>query len=293
MPRVTDGAGRPVSGQVQSAVIGIVVDNVDPEGLGRIKVKYPMLPGAPTSYWLRQVTPNGGAVGGMYALPEIDDEVLVMFLQGNQDRGVIVGQFWNGTTKPPTEAADGMPGSAATDTGGELSKDSFHDGSSNIDANDRRFWRSRSGHLIVMDDTSGSETLQIWDGTHTMALVFDSTDSRVLIANTTGDIHMRTKQDFVVEAGRDIKFRAGQHIEGESGQKTSHKAGTSIEVESGTHTKFEAGTDFEVEAGANISMKASVNVKVEGVMFSAKGSSTAKVEGGASVTIRGGVVAIN
>ena len=43
----------------------------------------------------------------------------------------------------------------------------------------------------------------------------------------------------------------------------------------------------------NIDMKANVNVNVEGVMFAAKGSATAKVEGGASVNVRGGIVAIN
>jgi uncharacterized protein involved in type VI secretion and phage assembly len=293
MARVTDAVGRPVSGTVPFAVVAIVVDNVDPEKLGRIKVKYPTLPGQPTSFWLRQVSPNGGAVGGVYALPEIDDEVLVVFLQGSQDVGVIVGQFWNGTTKPPTECADGLPGPDKTDTGGQLSKDKFTDGSKTIDDNDRRFWRSRAGHLVVMDDTEGAESVQIWDGTHTLALIFDSTDSRILLTNTIGDIHIRTKQDFVVEAGRDILVRAGNNISGESAMKTEHVAGTEISTESGTDTKMKAGTNYKVEAGANVEVKASVNVSIEGVMFKAKGSATSNVEGGASVSVRGGMVSIN
>ena len=291
--RVTDHGGRPVSGIVPHAVVAIVVDNVDPEELGRIKVKYPTLHGQPESHWLRQISPNGGAVGGIYALPEIEDEVLVVFLQGSQNEGVIVGQFWNGTTKPPTEAKDGMPGSDKTDTGGELSTDTFNDGSTTIDDNDRRFWRTRSGHLIVMDDTSGKESVQIWDGTHTLSLVFDSADSRILLSNTVGDIHVRTKQDFYLEAGRDILVRAGNNISGESALKTEHIAGTEISVESGTDTTVQAGTNFKVEAQANVEMKAELNVNIEGVMFAAKGSATTNVEGGASVIVRGGMVAIN
>ncbi len=294
MARVTDMSGRPVSGQVPIGVVGIVVDNVDPEGLGRIKVKYPTLPGEPESFWLRQVTPNGGAVGGVYALPEKDDEVFVIFMQGSQDTGVVMGQFWNGTTKPPTEAADGMPGSGKTEVpGGKLSEAKFNDGSGNIDANDRRFWRSRAGHLLVMDDTEGKETIQIWDGSHTLAMVFDSADSAIFLTNTVGDVHIRTKNDLWIEAGNDIKLRAGNNIEGESVQKTFHKAGTNIETESGQETKMKAGTDFKIEAGANIKMSATVNIDVEGVMFSANASSIAKVSGSASVNVRGGIVAIN
>lgn len=293
MARVTDSSGRPVSGTVPFAVVGVVVDNVDPEKLGRIKVKYPTLPGKPTSFWLRQVSSNGGAVGGIYALPEIDDEVLVVFLQGSQDVGVIVGQFWNGTTKPPTECEAGLPGPGKTDTGGQLSTDKFTDGSKTIDDNDRRFWRSRAGHLVVMDDTAGAESVQIWDGTHTLALVFESTESRILLTNTTGDIHIRTKQDFVLEAGRDIKVRAGNNISGESALKTEHVAGTELSTESGTDTKMKAGTNYKVEAGASVEVKASVNVSIEGVMVKAKGSATTNVEGGASVSVRGGLVSIN
>ena len=293
MARITDLSGRPFAGLVPHAVIALVVDNVDPDELGRIKVKFPTLNGEPESWWLRQATPNGGIERGLYALPEIDDEVLVLFLQGSQDVGVIIGQFWNGVDKPPTEAKDGLPGSGATDTGGSVSTDKFTDGSTSLDDNDRRFWRSRSGHLLVFDDTSGSETVQIWDGSHTLAMVFDTAESRVLLTNSSGDMHIRTANDLYLEAGNDIKYMAGNNIEGEAKTDITVKAGMNYSLEGGMEVSGKSGTNMTLEAGVNFEAKATANMTLEGIMFEANGSATSKLSGGAMVEVKAGIVMIN
>lgn len=295
MARVADNRGRPHSGVMPYAVVGIVVDNVDPERLGRVKVKFPTLDGDPESFWLRQVSPNAGIERGLYALPEVDDEVLVLFLQGSHDHGVILGQFWNGVDKPPTEAMDGMPGSSTSQiAGAQKSTDTFNDGSTDIEENDRRFWRSRSGHLVVFDDTSGSETVQIWDGSHTLCLVFDTANQRIVLANNAGDLHIRTANDLYLEAGNDLIWHAGNNIDGESVMSTIHKAGTDYTFESGTSSSMTAGTSFDIEAGTDFTAKANVGATVEGsVSFTGKGGASATLDGGASTTVKGGVVMIN
>ena len=295
MAKVTDLFGRPHSGVVSHAVIGIVTDNVDPEELGRIKVKFPCLDGEPESYWLRQVSPNGGAERGLYALPEVDDEVLVVFLQGSQDVGVIIGQFWNGVDKPPTECKDGLPGASKTTiSGASKSSDTFGDGSTNLDKNDRRFWKSRSGHLLVFDDTDGSESVQIWDKSHKLSLVFDAANGLVTLANSDGDMHIRTAGDLYLEAGGNLVWHAGQNIEGESGMDTTHKAGQNYQLEAGMEAKMESGMDFKVEAGMNLTMKASMNATVEGSMnFEGKGGIQATLQGSAMGVVKGGIVMIN
>lgn len=279
MAKITDAGGRPHSGLQPFPVVGIVTDNVDPDELGRIQVKFPTLADEPVSYWIRQISPNAGQERGLYALPEVDDEVMCLFMQGNVDTGVIVGQFWNGVDKPPTEAKDGLPGPSKTQVPGcTVSKDTFTDGSKDLAKNDRRFWRSRSGHLFVFDDTDGAETVQIWDQTHTLALVFDSAESRIVLSNTSGDIHIRTATDLYLEAGQNILWKAGQNIEGESGMDTTHKA----------------GMNWTTEAGVNATLKGSVGTTVEGgTTLNLKGGATAKLEGGAMTQITGGVVTIN
>jgi hypothetical protein len=55
MPRITDHNGRPISGQMPGLVEAIVVDNIDPARLGRVKLKFPTLPEMPISFWARLV----------------------------------------------------------------------------------------------------------------------------------------------------------------------------------------------------------------------------------------------
>lgn len=294
MAKVTDVGGKPFSGLVQSTVVGIVSDNVDPDELGRIKVKFPTLHQEPVSYWIRQHSPMAGKERGFYALPEKEDEVMVQFMQGNQDTGVIVGQFWNGEDKPPKEAKDGLPGTAKQEVpGAQLSKDKFTEGSKDLAKNDRRFWKSRSGHLFVFDDTDGKESVQMWDKAHTLSFVLDTKEKRIIMANTGGDIHIRTKETFWVEAGKDIKFRAGNDIIGESVKNTELKIGQDWKVDTTMNSTLKTGQNFTIEAGMSMSIKG-MNTTIEGtVSFAAKGSTSAGLTSSGMTEVRGGMVKIN
>lgn len=293
MASLTDRSGRPNSGLVSHPVVGIVTDNVDPNRQGRLRVKFPSLPGEPESWWVRHSSPMGGEERGFYSLPEIGDEVLVAFQQGDQNQGVVIGQFWNGVDIPPAEAEGGMPGSGKTDTGATWSTDVFTDGSSSIDDNDRRFWKSRSGHLFVFDDTSGSETIQIWDGSHTLAFVFDTAKSAIYLTNTTGDIHIRTKNDLYLEAGNDIKTYAGNNFEAECGNDSNLKVGMNYTIDVGTNYKNEAGTNATVKAGTDATLQAGANANVKGGASTGISGPSVSVKGSASTSIQGGMVKIN
>jgi uncharacterized protein involved in type VI secretion and phage assembly len=294
MPKATDVGGRPFSGLGPSTVVGIVSDNVDPDELGRIKVKFPTLAGEPVSFWIRQHSPMAGKERGIYALPEPEDEVMVMFMQGSHDTGVIVGQFWNGVDKPPKEAKDGLPGPCKTDTGAKWSKDQFTEGSKDLKKNDRRFWKSRSGHLFVFDDTDGKESVQIWDKAHTLSFVLDTKEKRIVMANTGGDIHVRAKENIWFEAGKDIKWRAGNDIVGESGKNTKHTAGENWTVDTKLDSTLKTGKNLTLDAGMSMNFKAKMNCSVSGDMNTeVKGGINATVSSSAITTVKGGMVKIN
>lgn len=126
----------------RGVVVGLVTNNRDPDGLGRIKVKYPGLDDLDESPWVRIASPMAGQQRGFYALPEINDEVLIVFEQGNIHRPYLLGMLWNGPDKPP------KPNREVVGSDGKVNQ---------------RIIRSRSGHQITLDDTAGQEKVIISD----------------------------------------------------------------------------------------------------------------------------------
>lgn len=72
---------------------GHVVDNNDPQQLGRILAKVPAVDGMATN-WALPCTPYAGPGVGMLYLPPIDALVWVEFEGGDPDQPIWVGGFW-------------------------------------------------------------------------------------------------------------------------------------------------------------------------------------------------------
>ena len=90
----------------QTLLVGLVTNNNDPKGWGRVKVKFPTLNINDESHWARVVGLGAGEKRGFYCLPEIGDEVLVAFEHGDIHRPYIIGGVWNGQDKTVETVAD-------------------------------------------------------------------------------------------------------------------------------------------------------------------------------------------
>jgi uncharacterized protein involved in type VI secretion and phage assembly len=93
---------RPVekSDWAGSVVIGEVTNNNDPDGFGRVKVKFPTLGDTLESWWARIASPSAGKDRGLLMMPIPGDEVLVAFEHGDTRRPYVIGSVWNGKSLP-------------------------------------------------------------------------------------------------------------------------------------------------------------------------------------------------
>jgi phage protein D len=94
----------------QTLLVGIVTNNQDPMGWGRVKVKFPTLTEEHESNWARLVGLGAGPSRGFYNLPEVNDEVLVAFEHGDIHRPYVIGGVWNGQDPTPASIDNTVQG---------------------------------------------------------------------------------------------------------------------------------------------------------------------------------------
>lgn len=92
--------GAPATPWGTSLVVGVVTQTDDPEGLGRVRVRYPALGDNAEGWWARVIAPAAGAARGLLMMPVAGDEVVLAFEQGDPRRAYVLGAVWNGVAKP-------------------------------------------------------------------------------------------------------------------------------------------------------------------------------------------------
>ncbi len=97
---------RPVLGGSQTAiVVGPAGEEVFTDKYGRVKVQFHWdregKKDERSSCWIRVGQPVGGKGHGFFWIPEVNDEVVVAFEEGDPDRPIIVGRVYNASDAPP------------------------------------------------------------------------------------------------------------------------------------------------------------------------------------------------
>jgi len=242
------------SNKIDGVVPAIVTNNEDPDNLSRIQVKFPWLPkdnGAEvSSAWARLATPNGGKDRGFYFMPEVDDEVLVAFEHGDINFPYIVGSLWNGKDTTPV----------ATNV-------AIKSGKVN-----QRVIKSRSGHIITLDDTDGEEKISIVDKTLKNSIEINSKDKSMtikaegdLIFDAGGKFTVTSKGDVVFDSKAKATIKASSEFSVTANSKASIKSGPGELAlqSSGTALK---GTTVEVNGSAKTDVKSGAMVQIQGAM---------------------------
>ncbi|MCJ7622334.1 MAG: VgrG-related protein [Anaerolineaceae bacterium] len=246
-------------------VFGVVTAKVtnleDPEALGRVQVMFPWLPKYKdsdlSSNWARLAVPSAGSERGVYFVPEIDDEVLVAFEHGDLSFPYIVGALWNQKDKPPAGTADVL--------------------ASDKKKVNQRIMRSRTGHVIILDDTEGAEQIIIQDKTESNSITINSSDNSMTI-----------------KAGGDLIFEAGgkfvMNSTGDFTLDTKGKGTLTSTMDMGIESKAKASLKGGVTGSLEL---ASTGTTLKGSKVDVTSTSTAALKGTAMVELSGALVKIN
>lgn len=211
MSKLVNRSGRPHSGQMPGLVEAIVVDNVDPEKLSRVKVRFPTLPEQPESTWARLNMPMAGRHRGWMTIPEIGDEVLVSFMHGDINHAVVVGSLYNGVDLPPYANEDGE--------------------------NNLRVFQSRSGHRVTFDDTDGAERIELVTHNQEIRIIWDAV-GKVLSVYSGGDINIEAKEHinvrtetFSLSASEQVNIEAGKALVMQAGKVAGLLGGSQVQIQ--------------------------------------------------------------
>ena len=71
-----------------------MINNIDPEQIGRIMAQVPDVLGETPSSWAMPCVPAAGIQAGVFVVPPIGSQVWVEFEQGDPDYPIWTGGFW-------------------------------------------------------------------------------------------------------------------------------------------------------------------------------------------------------
>jgi uncharacterized protein involved in type VI secretion and phage assembly len=125
--------------------------------------------------------------------------VLVAFEHGDINRPYVIGALWNGKDKPP------------------LTNDN---GKNNI-----RLIQSRSGHKVVLDDTDGSEKIEIKDKTEKNSIVWDTASNTITIS-TDKDISLKAPQGKISLDAQEVAIKSSANMTVEASGTMTLKGAT-------------------------------------------------------------------
>lgn len=165
---------------------GIVESVKDDSKQGKVKIKLPWYDDK-TVFECRVRQLYAGDKFGAFFIPEPKTEVLVAFIQGDMRFPIILGGLYNGKDKPPT----------------------YRD-----DKKDEKMIRTKAGHRIIFDDTSGKEKIVIMEKDEKNSIVIDTSGDSITITAKSGkltltanEVEIKSKTTMKIEAGGEMTVK--------------------------------------------------------------------------------------
>lgn len=257
----------PASG-LMPAIHGLQIGKVvqlkeDPDGEDRILVKLPIVDPNAKGIWARRCTLDAGQERGSFFLPEIDDEVIVGFINDDPRDAVVLGMVHSSAKPAPSVAKD------------ENHEKGF------VTRSKMRVWFDDEKKIMTLDTPAGNLIEMSEEGKS--ITIKDQNDNKIIL-NEKG-IEISSPKDIKVLAKGLIDMKADKDFSMETKKNLSQKANSNIQVEAKQKINVKATQDCNLE-GLNVNIKAKAQLNAEGAA-----KATLKASG--ITEVKGALVKIN
>ena len=244
--------------RIFGAVVGIVAKNYSKDLPGRVCVTVPVRDkDANQLKWARVATLSAGDGWGHYFLPEVGDQVLLVFENGNIEKPYVIGCIPKDSSKLISASADEKNQKKMIETK-HGTKIEFFDNKEGDGEKDRfSITTAKDMHSVVIDNEKKTITV-------------NDKEKKNMVTMDTG------KGEFEIKADKKFTLKVGTNItltcDGSSGevslkaQKVTVDGATGIELKTNSTMKL-SGTNIEESANAGMKLSSSATMKIEGTVI--------------------------
>jgi Rhs element Vgr protein len=202
--------------------IGVVVSNEDPAREHRVRVRLPMIDEEDDGTWMRVAAIDAGADRGLFIRPEVGDEVVVGFLEGDPRGGVVLGMLHSSAKAAPLQGSDD---------------------------NHEKLLKTRSGMRLYFHDQKKIARLETPAGN---SLTLTEADKSVVLADQNGNKIALTPDGIRIESAKAFTLKAGTEAKLEAATSFGARGGTEIKLEGAAAELSGSGTTKVVGAVVQI-----------------------------------------
>lgn len=218
-----DIVDKPAAGLVPSVSglqVGIVTNiHEDPDGENRIRVKLPIIDNENDGVWARLTSPDAADSRGWFCLPEVDDEVIVGFVNDDPRDPVILGSVYSSAKPPPLTPEE---------------------------ENKEKGYISKSEMKFIFDDDKVSVTTETPNGNK---VVLSEDEGSIVIEDENGNKIEMTSDGITMESPGDINITATGDVNIE---------GVNVNVAAQAQFKAEGSAGAEMSTSGQAVVKGSI-----------------------------------
>ncbi|BEP29032.1 phage baseplate assembly protein V [Helicovermis profundi] len=216
--------------------IGEVTNNQDPTKLGRVKIKIHDKFGDLETDWARITSSYTGKDRGLLILPEVGDEVLVVFRDGDMREPYVIGSLWNQKELPPEKNENGK--------------------------NNIKILKTRKGHTITIDDDDKAGFIEIKTENGTSVLLDNKDKGKIKIF----DKGKKATAEFDGNSG-DVKISGNNKLTIDSKSSKIIVDGTKNEITITSSAKIGVkAAQIELKASGTLDIKSGGIVNIKGTL---------------------------